>query len=332
MTTLVLNSWKTAREIKGASRFPWQLGVLAVAIALVLSEGPAGDAARQALADAFLTVVPLVALAVAFGMALTRRLPMAGRLALPAWPIPLAALVLLVPFPRAAAVVLALGVAAGLGGAFLSHLSAATAPRTDRPLERPWPGVVVALWAVMLLGGLALTLASALGFAVGEGGRFGLSSLGLPMAFAIFGALAVLALWAIGPILGDRRPSVRPVPPLAPLARLMDDTNTLGAWVIAAFVTTQVALALGHPALADWLVFAAPLLPLIGVAFGLLPGVGPQILVATLVVGGGTPVSMLIATVLAAGLSVGAPSTTTARLVPLGLGLLGGYGAYALGW
>ncbi|MBK1663456.1 hypothetical protein CKO38_01450 [Rhodospirillum rubrum] len=326
MTTLVLNSWKTAREIKGASRFPWQLGVLAVAIALALSEGEAGDAARQALADAFLTVVPLVALAVALGMALTRRLPLAGRLALPAWPIPLAAVVLLVPFPRAAAVVLALGVAAGLGGAFLSRPSAAAAPPTDRPLERPWPGVVMAL------GGLALTLASALGFVVGEGGSFGLPSVGLPMVFAIFGALAVLALWAIGPILGDRRPSVRPVPPLARLARLMDDTNTLGAWVIAAFVTTQVALALTGPVLADWLRFAAPLSPLIGVAFGLLPGVGPQILVATLVVGGVAPVSMLIATVLAASLSVGAPSTTTARLLPLGLGLLGGYGAYALGW
>lgn len=77
-------------------------------------------------------------------------------------------------------------------------------------------------------------------------------------------------------------------------SRVINETNFVTVWVIAAFLAFELGVHFTGAELAAWFEVIAPLTPLIGVLVGFLPGCGPQIIVTTLYLTGVIPVAALL--------------------------------------
>jgi hypothetical protein len=75
------------------------------------------------------------------------------------------------------------------------------------------------------------------------------------------------------------------------LGRVIGDTNFVTVWVISAYLVYELGIYYTGADLQAWFNVWAPVVPLIGVAVGLLPGCGPQIVVTTLYLNGIIPLS-----------------------------------------
>lgn len=84
------------------------------------------------------------------------------------------------------------------------------------------------------------------------------------------------------------------VPPTV-RARIVNDTNFVTVWVIAAFLLFELGMHFTGADLAAWFDTWALLVPLVAVLIGFLPGCGPQIIVTTLYVTGIVPMAALLA-------------------------------------
>lgn len=80
-----------------------------------------------------------------------------------------------------------------------------------------------------------------------------------------------------------------------PLQKAAQDTNFVTAWVILAFMAFELITFFGHINLASTFSGWGAWMPLLGVAIGLLPGCGPQILVTSLYIAGAAPLSAQLA-------------------------------------
>lgn len=113
--------------------------------------------------------------------------------------------------------------------------------------------------------------------------------LGLPVeAIALTGTALGLFIWTTSPVramtnAGD-----------APLTRMAEETSFISVWVIGAYLAYDYAVTFAGLDLAGLFAAIGPLLPLIGIAVGLVPGCGPQVLVTTLFLNGAIPFSALI--------------------------------------
>ncbi|TCP60244.1 putative 10TM heavy-metal exporter [Rhodovulum bhavnagarense] len=113
--------------------------------------------------------------------------------------------------------------------------------------------------------------------------------LGLPVnALALIGTALGLFIWATSPVTAMTNSHD------APLTRMAEETSFISVWVIGAYlaydyVATFAGIDIG--ALFDGV---TPLLPLIAIAIGFVPGCGPQVLVATLYLNGAIPFAALI--------------------------------------
>lgn len=76
-----------------------------------------------------------------------------------------------------------------------------------------------------------------------------------------------------------------------PLDRVMHDTNFITAWVILAFMTYEISVMVFGFNLQNFFNAWAPLIPMIAVIIGFIPGCGPQIVVTTLYLQGLIPLS-----------------------------------------
>jgi len=119
-------------------------------------------------------------------------------------------------------------------------------------------------------------------------------------SLGVVGAVVTLALWVVvgrGAESAEsesgttgRRLDVRPV---------VATTSFVTGWVVFAFVGFEVTVnALGID-VAHWFALAAPLVPAIGVAVGMIPGCGPQILVTSLYLANVAPLSAQMGNALA---------------------------------
>jgi len=84
-------------------------------------------------------------------------------------------------------------------------------------------------------------------------------------------------------------------PQPTPASRVINDTNFVTVWVIAAFLLFELGVHFSGADLNAWFAVWAPLTPLIATLVGFLPGCGPQIIVTTLYLTGAIPVSALFA-------------------------------------
>lgn len=80
----------------------------------------------------------------------------------------------------------------------------------------------------------------------------------------------------------------------SPITRMAEETSFIAVWVIGAFLAYDYLVEFGGLDLEALFATVAPLLPLMGVLVGLIPGCGPQILVTTLYVNGLIPFAAVL--------------------------------------
>lgn len=76
--------------------------------------------------------------------------------------------------------------------------------------------------------------------------------------------------------------------------RIILDTNFVTVWVVFGFLVYELAVYFTGTGIENWLQVWLPFAPLMGVAVGLLPGCGPQIVTTTLYISGAIPLSAQI--------------------------------------
>jgi hypothetical protein len=105
---------------------------------------------------------------------------------------------------------------------------------------------------------------------------------------ALTGTFLGIFIWATSPLkamtnLADH-----------PLTRMAEETSFISIWVIGAYLAYDYAAAFAGLDLEAAFRSVSPLLPLLGVLVGFIPGCGPQVLIATLYINGVVPFAALI--------------------------------------
>ncbi len=75
----------------------------------------------------------------------------------------------------------------------------------------------------------------------------------------------------------------------APVTRMAEETSFISVWVIGAYLAYDYVAEFGGVDIGLLFQSVAPLLPLMGVLVGFIPGCGPQVLVTTLYINGVVP-------------------------------------------
>lgn len=311
---------------------PKRLAVAALLILLALAPGDLGNITREMMVDAYVNVSVFVAItlllfygaerlfgfdiATALGRARAAQVPLAallgttpgcggavvvvaaygtGRVSFGAVVAALtatmgdAAFLLIATRPDAAAVVLPLSFAVGIASGWIidalrlapplakSASMTDMTPRIGRTLARHWAYLVLVLpgfaFGVTQLGGAEIPA--------------GLWSTTM-QAIGLGGVALGLAIWALSPLHAMTHSSD------APVTRMAEETAFISVWVIAAFLAYEYAVAFAGLDLQAFFASAAPLLPLIAIGIGFVPGCGPQVLVTTLYINGLIPFAALI--------------------------------------
>jgi hypothetical protein len=160
------------------------------------------------------------------------------------------------------------------------------------------------LWVALLVPGLIFGAMTA--FQVDPNALFG-SLAGLEPAswLAFAGALLALGMWGSAVsrdfyacvAAGDTQhrlgaePAAHRGADRSTVARVVADTNFVTVWVIAAYLIYELGVYYSGVDLKSWFAVWAPIMPLMGVLVGFLPGCGPQIVVTTLYLNGVVPLS-----------------------------------------
>ena len=110
-----------------------------------------------------------------------------------------------------------------------------------------------------------------------------------------FGALAgimCLSMWALSTkeqgLVGQHDHDVAA---LTTTQRVIKDTNFVTTWVVLGFLTYELAVHFVGSGIENWLHVWAPLVPLVAIIVGFIPGCGPQIVITTLYLTGTIPLS-----------------------------------------
>lgn len=199
-----------------------------------------------------------------------------------------AAFLLIATRPDAAAVVLPLSFAVGvLSGWAIDLLSRRFPVRNSCTRGITVPLIGRNRWRDLAFGALALP-----GLVMGITDLAGqdieaIFGLALP-AIALAGTAVGLLIWAASPLQAMTNPSD------PPLARMAEETAFISVWVIVAYLAYDYLAVFSGLDLAALFTTIAPILPLAGVAVGLIPGCGPQVVVTTLYINGAVPFSALI--------------------------------------
>lgn len=121
-------------------------------------------------------------------------------------------------------------------------------------------------------------------------------------------------------------------------SRVINDTNFVTVWVLAAFLLFELGVHFSGADVGGWFAGWALLTPLIAVLVGFLPGCGPQIIVTTLYLTGAIPMSALLANAISndgdalfPAIALAPRAAIVATLYTGIPALLLGYGAYFYG-
>lgn len=198
------------------------------------------------------------------------------------------AFLLIATRPDAAAVVLPVSFAAGVLSGWVvdrlhrnafhdpGGLSCEISPRIGRIRPIDWLFLTLALPG-LLVGSAAI-------------GNIDIADIaGVPTQWiGLAGALTALAIWATSPLDGITNPTDPAV------TRMAEETGLITVWVIGAYLVYAYAAHLFGLDLKAMFATVAPLLPLIAVLIGFIPGCGPQVVVATMFISGALPFAALI--------------------------------------
>lgn len=118
--------------------------------------------------------------------------------------------------------------------------------------------------------------------------------LGIPEGFSLkttigaIGAILCIFMWSLNP-LSDFQCSTDRTRNL--LSRVVDTTNFVTTWVICGFLTFEIFIFFTEIDLKTFFDIWLPIVPMIAILFGFLPGCGPQIVVTTFYLNGFIPLS-----------------------------------------
>ena len=199
-----------------------------------------------------------------------------------------AAFLLIATRPDAALVVLPLSFVVGiLSGWFVDRFNRIDlTPDTSKHCElAPLIGKSRARdYGYLLLGAPGLIVGGA------QLGQVNITSLlGFPVEWlALIGTALGLFIWSTSKLKAMTNSKDSPV------TRMAEETSFISVWVIGAYLVYDYAAAFAGFDIGAAFQSVAPLLPLIAVLVGFIPGCGPQVLVATLFVNGVIPFAALI--------------------------------------
>jgi len=118
--------------------------------------------------------------------------------------------------------------------------------------------------------------------------------MGIPVGvIGLVGTALGLAIWAMSPLVAMTSSQDTPV------TRMAEETSFISVWVIGAYLAYEYVDVFAGLDLATLFNSVAPLLPLVGVLIGFIPGCGPQVLVTTLYINGLIPFSALVGNAIA---------------------------------
>lgn len=107
-------------------------------------------------------------------------------------------------------------------------------------------------------------------------------------AIGLSGTALGLLIWSTSPL--EAMTNAEDTPP----TRMAEETSFISIWVIGAYLAYDYLVVFTGLDLKDAFQTVAPLLPLIGILVGFIPGCGPQVLVTTLYINGALPFAALI--------------------------------------
>ena len=108
------------------------------------------------------------------------------------------------------------------------------------------------------------------------------------LSMGLAGTAIGLFIWATSPLVAMTNAQD------APITRMAEETSFISIWVIGAYLAYDYAVTYAGLDVAGAFETIGPLLPLMGVLVGLVPGCGPQVLVTTLYINGMVPFAALI--------------------------------------
>ncbi|MGB0798193.1 MAG: putative manganese transporter [Planktomarina sp.] len=128
---------------------------------------------------------------------------------------------------------------------------------------------------------------------------FGITQLTGADIFEIYGTGPIFAVGLAGTFLGLFIWATSPLKAMtniadAPITRMAEETSFISVWVIGAYLSYDYAAAFLGLDLAAAFASVAPIVPLIAILVGFIPGCGPQVLVATLYLNGVVPFAGLV--------------------------------------
>ncbi|WP_242494364.1 putative manganese transporter [Loktanella sp. IMCC34160] len=310
---------------------PWRMVVAAILLALAVAPGTLGELTRSLMVDAYVQVSAFVAatLLLFYGAERVFRFDIGESLkGARGWQVPLAALLGATPGCGGAVVVVAAYSSGNVGfGAVVATLTATMgdaaflllATRPDAALVVLPLSFTVGILSGWLIdafapdkltpqSGTACDLAPRIGqvrlrdygylLVAIPGLGLGISQLAQVDLYATFGALPLwiglagtvvgLALWSTSPVNAMTHSADNP------LTRMAEETSFISVWVIGAYLAYDYVATFAGLDLAALFQSIGPVLPLMGIVIGLIPGCGPQVLVATLYINGVIPFAALI--------------------------------------
>jgi hypothetical protein len=112
---------------------------------------------------------------------------------------------------------------------------------------------------------------------------------GIPVEVLSFGGMMIgLAIWTVSPVKAMTNTDD------SPITRMAEETAFIGVWVLAAFMLYALLETYAGLNIPELLSGIAIILPLLAAMIGLIPGCGPQIIVATLYINGAVPFAALV--------------------------------------
>jgi hypothetical protein len=199
-----------------------------------------------------------------------------------------AAFLLIATRPDAAAVVLPLSFVVGVLSGWIVDKMDVGAPATD-PSKSLEPVRIGALRP----RDIAFLVAALPGFVFGvlqllQSPLYDAAPAAVLSTIGLGGTFLGLLIWALSPLHAMTNATD------SPTTRMAEETSFIAVWVIGAYLAYDYLVGFTGLDLKDAFQTVAPLLPLIGILVGFIPGCGPQVLVTTLYINGALPFAALI--------------------------------------